>query len=481
MTRLSDEQSIPAKKVSFTAKAQLSLVEHALCPLDSDRSLQPGFCFETQYLFTDPNRNRKTAKVRIGTLDGLSAHDEFYLWGLLSLAVSQPEASADFYATPYYCLRRLGVITAEKKGGREFELFRAALKRLAGVRYQNDHFYDPVRGEHRSVSFGFLNYSLPLDLNSNRAWRFAWDPIFFELVEAAGGALAFDLHRYKEFDVATRRLYLFLKKLFWRQDVTSDLDLRHIAVHVLGFNETLETARLKWNVRHCIDELLAAELILLLPGTASSKDVFSKKAKGHYTFQLHRGPAFEQPLPATSFAAQDSALFDPLKQIGFDERAITHILKTYSPRLIEQWADITLAARERQGEKFFTKSPQAYFTDNLKAAAADRRTPPDWWRELRKRERELEREQEQSKSQLLSTKGTSFEDYLKHEAREAFEKTMQQLLSDLERSGKSAGEARSHAQELTRAHFWNQFRKEHPEVGNTDRPQLLGSFFKQPR
>ena len=37
-------------------------------------------------------------------------------------------------------------------------------------------------------------------------------------------------------------------------------------------------------------------------------------------------------------------------------------------------------------EDFFTKSPQAYFIDNLQEQAAGRRTPPDWWRELRKEE-----------------------------------------------------------------------------------------------
>ena len=95
-----------------------------------------------------------------------------YLLPILSLALSQPEPTADFFATPYYCLRQLGLITSDKRGGREFESFRAALKRLAGIRYQNDAFYDPVRGEHRDVSFGFLNYSLPLDSNSSRSCRY---------------------------------------------------------------------------------------------------------------------------------------------------------------------------------------------------------------------------------------------------------------------------------------------------------------------
>ncbi|MBW3541545.1 MAG: hypothetical protein KY476_14855, partial [Planctomycetes bacterium] len=210
-------------------------MEHALCPLDPSVSLQANAVFETRYYFTDRSRNRRQATARLGALDGLSAHDEFYLWGLLALAFSQREPRPEFLATPYYCLRKLGVITPGKSGGREFDIFRSALRRLAGVRYQNDRFYDPVRGEHRQVAFGFLNYSLPLDRDSSRAWRFAWDPIFFEFARATGGTLGFDLALYRQLDAASRRLYLFLKKVFWRSDTAGPLDLRHLAVDVLGF------------------------------------------------------------------------------------------------------------------------------------------------------------------------------------------------------------------------------------------------------
>ena len=157
------------RRFRSSANAQLTLVEHALCPLDSELSLRPNFVHETGDFFTDMHRNRNKATVRIGGLDGVSAHDELYLWGLLSLALAQPEPRPEFMATPYFCLRRLGIIDDSNKGGREFELFRAAIKRLAGIRYQNDFFYDPIHGEHRAVSFGFLSYSLPLNSDSGRA------------------------------------------------------------------------------------------------------------------------------------------------------------------------------------------------------------------------------------------------------------------------------------------------------------------------
>jgi hypothetical protein len=110
----------------------------------------------------------------------------------------------DFYATPYYCLRQLGCLDASVgHGGKNYDLFRNAINRLSAVHYRNDRFYDPIRGEHRDVAFGFLSYSLPLDADSSRAWRFAWDPIFFEFCSATGGTLRFDFPTYRRLDEAS--------------------------------------------------------------------------------------------------------------------------------------------------------------------------------------------------------------------------------------------------------------------------------------
>ena len=463
-----------------TARAQLTLVEHALCPLDAGVSLQPLMQFETNYDFTDKNRNRKQATIRIAAVDGLSAHDELYLWGLLSIALTQTEPRSEFMATPYYCLHRLGLI-GEHRGGREFELFRAAIKRLAGVRYQSDAFYDPIRGEHRSVSFGFLNYSLPLDADSSRAWRFAWDPIFFELAQATGGALSFDIALYRQLTPAARRLYLFLKKLFWRSGTTPQLDLRHVAVNVLGFAEGLETNRLRQKVGQCIAQLRDADIVRLPNGVTDPVTMFSRQGKGRYVFELHRGPLFNsagQQQPSHS----DSPLVEPLLTIGFDEATVLRLLNTYPARLLEEWADITLAAKERQGDKFFTKSPMAFFMSNIKEAASGRRTPPDWWRELRKREREIERQQECSKLKLIhaqSAKG-DFESYLRTEVRDAFVSTIDRLKADLQNSGQSDIDARQNAEDMARLHFQNRFRREHPIAAQDDGPISLSQFFQRP-
>src|SRR5690606_4606420 len=138
-----------------------------LCPLDTSASLSRGLTHRSEFYYLDPNRHRRKATAEVICPLGLSPADEFYLWGLVALTLSQPEPGIDFYATPHYCLTELGVGDRRAgqgaRGGKNYALFRQAIARLAAVTYLNDRFYDPIRGEHRSVAFGFLSYSLPLD------------------------------------------------------------------------------------------------------------------------------------------------------------------------------------------------------------------------------------------------------------------------------------------------------------------------------
>ncbi|NLE39992.1 MAG: hypothetical protein GX621_18395, partial [Pirellulaceae bacterium] len=357
--------AIPKDRLAALGHAQLSLVEHALCPLDIARLGFP-FTHETEYEFSDHNRHRRTASVRVVCPDGLSPTDELYLWGLLSLTFSQPKPSTDFYATPYYCLRQLSCIDpkASRSGGKNYALFRQAISRLSLVSYRNSAFYDPVRGEHRDVSFGFLSYSLPINSDSGRMWRFAWDPIFFEFCQAAAGALRFDFQLYRSLDPASRRLYLLLKKIFWRNDTSPDFDLHDLAVNVLGFSGNNELKILKRKITRCTEHLLEAGILCLPHGISDPKQLFTKRSKGHYGIRFHRGPHFEQTTETVKQELQDSPLYDPLQGIGLDDPTIARILRTYDPRLIAELADMTLAAGERFGEKFFKTSRQAYFMDN---------------------------------------------------------------------------------------------------------------------
>ena len=300
------------------------------------------------------------------------------------------EPSIEFSATPHYCLRQLGLIEDKyHRGGKTYELFRSAIERLSAVTYQNDNFYDPMRSEHCQVSFGFLSYRSAAEFRLFASMAFLLDPLFFEICQATGSALAFDLATYRDLDAATRRLYLLLKKMFWKRGASMHFDVRHLAINVLGFSATHETWRLKPKLAACVEKLVAHG-ILSLPNDASVKELFHKLHKGHYGIVLHRGPHFDRAATAPRQMI-DSPLHELLHSVGFDPPAIARILNTYSPKLITEWADITLAARERHGEKFFKKSAQAYFMDNIRHAAAGTRSAPDWWRELRHKEDEHRR------------------------------------------------------------------------------------------
>lgn len=366
-----------ARARSGCGVGQLSLVEHALCPLDPKASLQNNLIFDTSYFFTDSARHQQEARATVFCPLGLSATDEFFLWGLLALTFAQPEPDAELHATPHYVLRQLGVIDkGARRGGRQYDQFREAIERLSAVTYRNDRFYDPVRAEHRRVSFGFLSYSLPLDAESSRAWRISWDAIFFEFVEAAGGHFQFDLATYRELDPASRRLFLFASKVFARRDTTPRLNVRHLGEHVLGFSPTLGTRNMKIKVAAAVTRLV--ELGVFIPCV----DLFQKKRKGEYSLTLTKGSYFDNRFRLDP-GVFESALLEPLRTIGFDEAAAARLISHHSPHLLREWIDITLAAKERG---IIRKSPQAYFTDNVREAMAGRRTPPDWWHEVRKAE-----------------------------------------------------------------------------------------------
>lgn len=72
-----------------------------------------------------------------------------------------------------------------------------------------------------------------------------------------------------------------------------------------------------------------------------------------------------QPLLGSS-KPEDSPLYDSLAAIGFDCSAIVRLLNAYKPRLLQTWADITLAAVEKGR---IEQSPQAFFTYYIKRMA----------------------------------------------------------------------------------------------------------------
>lgn len=375
-----EPQSLTSDSVLRSAIGQLTLIEHCLCPLDSRKSLQENFVHEASYSYSKDGQ-RQQATVRVSCPAGLTAEDEFYLWGLLSLTLSQPKPAPNFVATRHYCLRQLGKIDTDRRGGRQYQRLAESLERLSLIAYRNDAFYDPNRNEHRRVSFGFLSYSLPLDEESSRAWHIAWDPIFFEFCLAGRSMLAFDFDVYQKLDPASRRLFLFLHKLFWRYRQTPPIGLRELATQVLGFSDSLTPAQWKLRIERSAKRL--SELNIL----AADGNAFQKLRKGDYTVRFLRGAYFDKPVKRPRVTSElESPLADPLRTIGFKPNEVRGILQQFSRHLIEQWSDVTLAAIENKPANFFKRSPQAYFMHNVQNAAQGTRTPPDWWRDLRKRE-----------------------------------------------------------------------------------------------
>ena len=361
-----------------TALAQMTFVEHALCPLDPRTSLRPGAVFRTRYYYTDPGRHTRLARVEVSCSRGLLASDEFFLWGLLALTLARGRDAIELVATPHECLRRLGLIDhLTRRGGRQYLRFLSAIGRLSALRYRNDTFFDPVRREHREVRFGILACRPPR-AGIGRRWRFIWDPAFLEAVRSRGGCIRFDLATYASLDPASRRLFLFLVKVFPRRATTPRMSVRHLGEHLLGFSPTLSTSAMKSKLARVVARLASIGVVM------GEKQVFEKRGRGDYSVVLARGPYFAQrELPATA-GAGGSTVLGLLGDLGFDPASARRLVGRHPPRLLRNWIDVTLSARKKFGEGFFRKSPQAYLIDNLKHAALGNRTPPDWWHELRK-------------------------------------------------------------------------------------------------
>jgi len=333
-----------------------------------------------KYHYSTAKRERKTAQVRIFAPLGLLPMDELYLWGLLNLTLSQPKVEDTLTATPHWCLRQLGLIdSGSRRGGRQYQQFAQALERLSVVNYLSDACYDATRGEYRKVSFGFLSYSLPVDPQSSRAWTIRWDPVFFDLIQAKGGGMRFDLALYRSLDASSRRLLLFVLKVGYRNGRLPVLDLRHLAIDLLGLSSTLEIWEMRAKVARTLKRLERA-------GVIASPNITRIKP-GQFLVAFDRGEFLNRlPEQITPITVEESPLFEGLLSVGFDHAAAVRIIRRYPGGLVAQWTDITQAAIERFGQKHFRVSPMAFLVDSLKQAAKGIRTPPDWWQESKRKE-----------------------------------------------------------------------------------------------
>ncbi|TWU34897.1 hypothetical protein [Novipirellula artificiosorum] len=363
---------------------QLSLVEHALCPLDPRLSLVENAVYAASYSYSNQEGKRSQANTRVFAPLGLSASDELFLWGLLSLSLrgrgAEPES--ELVATPHWFLSQLGLINqSTRRGGRQYQQFREAIRRLSVVNYMNDAFYDPMRREHRQVSFGFLSYSLPAELRSSRAWKIAWNPIFFEMVQAIGGNFRFDLAQYRAFDTASRRLFLFVSKILSRRVQLQAVEFDQLSVDTLGFSPSVPRRVRKDKVSRHLQKLIDLQVL-------SEAKVY-RTSTNKYFVSMTRGNYFSrQESHARERSPAESPMMDSLLAIGFEREPAVRLISRfrYRPRLLAEWCDITQAAIERFGKGFFKKSPMAFLIDSVDKASKGSRTPPDWWLEIKRLE-----------------------------------------------------------------------------------------------
>ena len=363
-----------------SGRAQFTMIEHALCPL-SDSQSERGFVYNTSYRYYNNERRVQEANVSVEWPEGYSATDERFLHALLAITLDEPEETNVLHVSPYYVLKRMGI---DPSSGERYRLFKAAIKRLAKSFYQNESFYDPIRGEHREVGFHFFSYSLPID-DTERAWKFYWDSQFLEFARHNSGAFQFPFQKYFQLSNAEGRLFLLLRKIFYRRTTTPWFDVRYLVVNVMGHDSKLAMKTCNQKLKKCISRLVD-QGVVSLPPNITVNGLIQKKGKGEYRIQLHRGNSVDQN-GKTNPEVEQSAIYNLLQSLKLDKKMINKLLRDISCELLREWADISLAARKRG---IIKTTVAAYFVDNVYSAVRDGRTPPDWWRVIQKKERQQE-------------------------------------------------------------------------------------------
>lgn len=357
--------------------AQLSLLETALWPLKGGR--REIATFDTAYTFKADQETRQ-ARVSVYAPLGLQSIDEYVLWGLLGLTLSRKDAEPSLLATPYWIIRQLGM----SPGGCQYDQLRASLERLALVAYQNTAFYNPITQLHERVTLHFFSCHLPTrgrgaSVDTERAWRIEWSPTFFQMCQATGGTLLFDLDVYRDLTPAARRLFLKLKDRFWRSKRVF-MNVDDLTINGLGFSPDRPLKKRKFDLAACIKELLDKGILELGSGHTNVKNLFLKRGKGLDIVQFFEGSYFRRPLAERTTTQQraiaDDPLYQPLKAIGVDEAGIRRLFNQHSRGHIQRWIRVTDAAMHEQPRGFpgFKTSPAAFLMD----AIQNERMPPDW-------------------------------------------------------------------------------------------------------
>ncbi len=402
------------------AIAQLSLLETALWPLQGGE--RTTATFDTEYSFKAGDK-QQAAQVTVYAPRGLQSEDEYVLWGLLGITLSQPNAEPTLLATPYWLIKRLGM----SMGGYQYDQLRRSLERLSLVAYQNTAFYNPVTQQHERVTMHFLSSFLPTrgqggDVATDRAWRIEWSSMFFKMCQATGGTLLFDLDLYQHLSPASRRLFLKLKDRFWRSKRVF-LNVDDLTINGIGFSADRPLKKRKFDLIRCIRELLDHQIIELGQGQAGPQDLFIRRGKGLYVVQFFEGEYFRQAeskrTTGRKNAISEDPLFEPLQKIGVDAAAIRRLFETQTRANIQRWVKITDAAMHEKPHGFpgFKVSPAAFLIDGIQ----NQRMPPDWiyihdkaqQRERWEREKASQAQEEQSlRSVYAAERQAAFQAYL---------------------------------------------------------------------
>lgn len=158
----------------------------------------------------------------------------------------------------------------------------------------------------------------------------------------------------------------------------------------------------------------------------------------------------------------ESPLIEPLREIGVDAGVILRLLNQYPATMIQEWVDITLAAQERFGPRYFKRSPAAFLVDNIQHAGTGSRTPPDWWQDLRRAERRAQSARKRSAVRARASNAkTGTDDTLTGALTEA-------LQVQFEVAGQPAASARRNA-----AHVAQEFCQNHTKEGSGPVERLL--------
>lgn len=391
--------------------AQLSLLETALWPLQGGKL--ESSTFDTTYSFK-ADGEQKAARVSVYAPLGLQSIDEYVLWGLLGLSLSRKNPDPILLATPYWIMRRLGM----QLGGFQYDQIRASLERLALVAYQNTAFYNPVTQQHERVTLHFFSSFLPTRgqtgiVDTERAWRIEWSPMFFQMCQATGGTLLFDLELYRKLSPAARRLFLKLKDRFWRSKRVF-LNVDDLTINGLGFAGVRPLKKRKYDLTNCIRELLDHKIIELGRGQSDPADLFIRRGKGLYVVVFYEGEYFRQPhserVSSQQNAITEDPLYEPLRSIGVDEAGIRRLFKQHARGLIQRWIKITDAAIHEKPRGFpgFKVSPASFLIDGIQ----NNRLPPDW---IYAHEKERTRRYWEQQSAQLANEEQSLQRQYAHE------------------------------------------------------------------